>query len=110
MPYVRRDSDGRLIALLQTPEVDAQEFLPLHATEIAEFLGESVDATLFGKLDDDLIRVVEDLIDVLINTNVIRLTDLPEAAREKLLSRKRFRQHLIQDRLDNPLDTDKGLI
>lgn len=110
MPYIRRDPDGRIVALLQAPEADAQEFLAPHDPEIAAFLGEPLDAALFDKLDDDLIRVVEDLIDVLISKNVLRLTDLPEAAREKILSRKRFRQHLSQHRLDNPLDTDKGLI
>ncbi len=110
MPYVRRDQNGQVSALLQAPEIDAQEFLPSNHPEIANFLGESPEAAIFSQLDDDLIRVLEDLIDVLINKNVLRLTDLPEAAREKLLSRKSLRQHLGQHRLDNLLDSDQGLI
>lgn len=110
MPYVRRGADGQITALLQAPEVDTQEFLPSHDPEIAAFLRQTSDPQLFSLLDDDLIRVLEDLIDVLISKNVLRLTDLPEVAREKLLSRKRYRQHLHEHHPGKFLDTDKGLI
>ena len=110
MPYVRRTDDGQIIALFQTPETDGQEFLPTNAPEIAAFLGESSEARLFSKSDEDLIRVLEDLIDVLISKNVFRLTDLPGPAQEKLLSRKRLRQQLSRHHLDNLLDMGKGLI
>jgi len=110
MPYVRRDLEGQVSALLQAPEADAQEFLPSHHPEIAKFLDKPIEPELFDKLDEDLIRVLEDLIDVLINKNLLRLTDLPEAAREKLLSRKNLRQHLSQHRLNNLIDSDQGLI
>ena len=42
----------------------------------------------FGQLDADFIRVLEDLIDVLIQRKVINVTDLPTDARRKLYSRK----------------------
>ena len=41
--------------------------------------------------DADLVRVLEDLIDVLISNGTIRLTDLPPKALEKLMSRKQAR-------------------
>ncbi|MDR3409852.1 MAG: hypothetical protein P4L87_02740 [Formivibrio sp.] len=110
MPYVRRSHAGQIIALFQNPETDGQEFLPADTPEIAIFLGKSSEARLFSQSDEDLIRVLEDLIDVLINKNVFRLTDLPEPAQEKLLSRKRLRQKLSKHQLDNLLDTDQGLI
>lgn len=44
--------------------------------------------------DRDLIRVLEDLIDVLIVNGTIRLTDLPPKALEKLTARKQVRQRL----------------
>lgn len=53
--------------------------------------------------DADLVRVLEDLIDVLISNGTIRLTDLPPKALEKLMSRKQARRklntslHLIND-------------
>ncbi|MBS1154692.1 MAG: hypothetical protein H6R07_616 [Proteobacteria bacterium] len=110
MPYVRRSTTGQISALFQTPETETQEFLPATAPEIAAFLGKSSEERLFSKSDEDLIRVLEDLIDVLISKNVFRLTDLPAPAQEKLLSRKRLRQQLSKHHLDNLLDTDRGLI
>lgn len=44
--------------------------------------------------DLELIRVLEDLIDVLIGKGVIVLTDLPEAAQSKLAERRKLRSRL----------------
>lgn len=41
--------------------------------------------------DLSLIRALEDLIDVLIRKEVLRLTDLPDSVQTKLLSRRRLR-------------------
>lgn len=56
-----------------------------------------------SELDTDFIRVLEDLIDVLINNGVIRLTDLPSQALEKINQRKRARAQLREslDLLDD---------
>lgn len=110
MPYVRRNSEGQITALFHNSESDAQEFLPQHSPEVARFLGVSADARLFNGLDEELIRVVEDLIDVLIAKNILRLTDLPLPAQEKLLSRKRLRQELTHQQSTSFLDSDKGLL
>lgn len=110
MPYVRRNSEGEIDALFQHPEAGAGEFLPQHSPEVARFLGNEADAALFRGLDDELIRVVEDLIDVLIAKNVLRLTDLPVSAQEKLLSRKRLRSQLHRPSSDSLLDSDEGLL
>lgn len=45
-------------------------------------------------LDEGFIRVLEDLIDALLNKGVLRLTDLPPQALEKLQQRKAARQRL----------------
>ncbi|SFN25030.1 hypothetical protein SAMN05660284_01022 [Formivibrio citricus] len=110
MPYVRRNSEGQITALFHHSEPDAQEFLPQHSPEIARFLGVPADSRLFTGLDEELIRVVEDLIDVLITKNILRLTDLPLPAQEKLLSRKRLRQELAQPQSTSFLDSDDGLL
>ena len=52
-----------------------------------------------SSLDADFIRVLEDLIDALLARGVLRLTDLPPQALEKLHRRKQARQ-----RLQNSLD------
>lgn len=62
----------------------------------------------FAALDDDFIRVLEDLIDALLNNGTLRLTDLPPQALEKLNRRKQ-----VRERLRNSLDLlpdDDGLI
>ncbi|WP_284335944.1 hypothetical protein [Comamonas sp. NoAH] len=53
----------------------------------------------FSALDEDFIRVLEDLIDALLSNGALRLTDLPPHAIDKLNQRKRER-----DRLRNSLD------
>lgn len=52
------------------------------------------DKRELSNLDDGFIRVLEDLIDVLINKGVLRLTDLPPQALQKLELRKAARQRL----------------
>ena len=42
----------------------------------------------------DLLRIVEDLINVLIDQNLILLTDFPEGAQRKLMRRQGIRQKL----------------
>jgi len=58
-------------------------------------------------LDSAFVRVLEDLIDTLIEKGVIRLTDLPLAAQQKLGERKHLRQRLNDDL--NLLDDDDPL-
>lgn len=61
--------------------------------------------------DADLVRVLEDLIDVLISNGTIRLTDLPPKALEKLMSRKQARRKLNTSlNLINDDDDDEGSI
>ncbi|MEG0114350.1 MAG: hypothetical protein RR749_18285 [Comamonas sp.] len=45
-------------------------------------------------LDDGFIRVLEDLIDALLSNGILRLTDLPPQALEKLERRKATRQRM----------------
>jgi len=62
----------------------------------------------FSDLDSAFVRVLEDLIDTLIEKGVIRLTDLPLAAQQKLGERKHLRQRLNDDL--NLLDDDDSLV
>ncbi|TJZ74292.1 hypothetical protein [Chitiniphilus eburneus] len=94
MPYVRRNAAGHLVALFEQPEADAQEFVPHAAPEILQFLGLPGGRESFDALDVDFVRVLEDLIDVLTQKNILKLTDLPEQAQAKLLARRRLRADL----------------
>jgi hypothetical protein len=108
MPYVKRDGRQQIIALLKTPEPGGDEFLPATSPEVAHFLGNPPAEQLFQELDVDLIRVLEDLVDTLINKNILIITDLPEQARQKLMARKGLRSKLKNS--VNLLDDGGGLI
>lgn len=62
-----------------------------------------------AQTDTSLVRVLEDLIDVLITRGVIQFTDLPAAAQAKLLERRETRASMA-DRLNliQP-ENDRGL-
>ena len=59
----------------------------------------------FSALDEDFIRVLEDLIDALLSNGTLRLTDLPPHALEKLNQRKQQRERL-RNSLDLLADDD----
>ena len=87
MPYVRRDAQGDLLSLHRVPEPGADEWLDDGDPQLQAFgLAEPADS--FERLDAEFIRVLEDLIDALVRRRVLNLTDLPAAARHKLMSRK----------------------
>ncbi len=93
MPFVRRTADGKIDALFQTSVDGVNEELPPNHPEVRAFIGAPEDAS-FSKLDADFIRVLEDVIDALIEKGAIRVTDLPHGAQRKLSARKGLRQRI----------------
>lgn len=92
MFYAKRDSAGVIISLSGGPEAGG-DWLPSDHPEVLAFLQAGGAAQgAFSSLDASLVRVLEDLVDVLISRNVIRITDLPPEAQKKLFERKRFRE------------------
>jgi hypothetical protein len=63
-----------------------------------------------SQTDTSLVRVLEDLIDVLITRGVIQFTDLPEAAQAKLLERRETRASLNNRLQLLPMDGDNDLV
>lgn len=102
MPYVRRAPSGEIAALLNEAAADAAEFLPATSPEVCAFLGTPAPDEFAG-LDKGFIRVVEDLIDVMLDKGLLRLADLPPEARRKLLERKDLRRQ-VQDGNDTVSD------
>ncbi|MDF1588767.1 MAG: hypothetical protein P1P93_06370 [Gammaproteobacteria bacterium] len=112
MAYVERNSQGQIIAAHETQQSNAQEFLAIDSPELTEFLINSaskkdVQAAL-STSDVALIRVLEDLINTLIDKKVILFTDLPMAAREKLSNREKIRGHL--NSLADLMGEDEGIL
>ena len=98
MPYVQRDNEGKIIALLDAPSARANELMPVDDPEVLSFLsaGDSKNelTQLLAHTDSEIIRILEDLVDLLVEKRIIRFTDLPESAQDKLLSRRRTRARL----------------
>ncbi len=67
-------------------------------------------ANALSQTDTSLVRVLEDLIDVLITRGVIQFTDLPEAAQAKLLERRETRASLNNRLQLLPMDGDNDLV
>lgn len=96
MLYVERAGDGKITALYSSPRPDAGEQKTIMDEEILDFLHKTVSADtrkmLLALSDMGIIRLLEDLIDLLIQKNVIIFTELPEQARERITERKRLRE------------------
>ncbi len=95
MPYIKRDAQGQICEVSLTPQ-DGHILSTLEDTPDLELFLQQLDDAQ-GKIsgtDMPLVRVLEDLIDLLIDREVIRFTDLPEAAQSKLMDRRRLRAAL----------------
>lgn len=98
MPYVHRDAHGQ-IDRIHRDAVPGAEFLPPEHPELLAVVGSSARSASFAHLDTGLIRVLEDLVDVLVAHNVLRITDLPAEAQQKLFARKHFRDRFQRNAL-----------
>ena len=94
----RRNAEGSIVALtqqilsVQEAQAGGWEVVQAGVTEVEAFVQEvSSLANPMRQSDIELSRVLEDLIDVLINRGLILFTDLPTAAQNKLLQRRQTR-------------------
>ncbi|HDS1734030.1 MULTISPECIES: tryptophan synthase subunit beta [Pseudomonas] len=97
MYYVQRDLDGRLSRVDAVPYSGFTATLDASDAEILEWFADDVVGNSLNQLkqsDLDMIRVLEDLIDVLTAKGVLSITDLPEGAQAKLLNRSSARKAL----------------
>jgi hypothetical protein len=92
MPYVKRDKEGR-ITTVNLESSNGFEALPASSPELLEFMHRmGLEQSTLQQSDTRLVRVLEDLIDLLISRDLIRFTDLPLPAQEKLMERRSMRQ------------------
>ncbi|MFT3953744.1 MAG: hypothetical protein QM722_04895 [Piscinibacter sp.] len=56
------------------------------------FLGREDNADAYARLDADVVRVLEDLIEVLLAHGLLRITDLPQPAQAKFFARREHRE------------------
>ena len=100
MPFVLRDKAGNIAAVSDRPSGDCNEEVSASDPDLVNFLTDhvplSAEAARNALADSDLkmVRLVDDLIDLMIEKRVIQFTDLPAAAAEKYLQRQTARYRL----------------
>ncbi len=99
MLYADRNEEGTIIGISTYPTKSDDQ--PISNDELTEFIAESTNnktlLALIRVLDLGVIRVLEDLVDLLIKKNIILFSDLPPDAQQKLAKRKVVRKQIQQD-------------
>jgi hypothetical protein len=107
--FVSRNGQGEITAVSREATQEIAERLDPGDPELSQFLhgaaGQGARSALRAS-DLEVVRVLEDLIEVLIEKGVIQFTELPEAAQKKLLQRKGLRRSSDLTLFDD----DEGLI
>ena len=93
MSYVLRNIAGKIQAVsLTAMEGQGWEFVEADSREYQDFLeGAISEQSPFRESDIQLARVLEDLVNLLIDRDVIRFTDLPAPAQKRLVERQTLR-------------------
>ena len=101
MIFVKRTKDGKIagIELNSGPE---HEYICISSPELLNYIQnspnrEELTRLVLDQLDLDMVRVIEDLIDIMIDRNLMRFTDLPEAVQNKLLFKRKIRNMTSED-------------
>lgn len=97
MPYVVRDGDGNVRAVFDTP-VDGSEEVADDDEGLLEFINANSQSGMvldeWVQSDLSLARVVEDLVDILIDKGVFMFNELPSGAQKKLNQRRGRRKEM----------------
>lgn len=117
MPYAKRNEQGQVTALFAEQNEEAKEWLAADAWQVKDFLGTNMidpegDEIIehLSVSDIRMVRVLEDLLEVLIANKVILFTDLPTAAQVKLLERRSARSKLTANNDDTLIANDSDAI
>ena len=93
MPYINRDSQQSIIAisLIKSTECsewvdDSNEALKIALVELSGGKLKSIHSDLA------MVRVIEDLIDILVGKSIISLNEFPQSVQLKLLARDSLRK------------------
>ena len=111
MPYITRNKKGEIVAMHQNKGNDDRQWEEASNPEVIAFIGNmetshEAKRALTGS-DNEMARVIEDLIDLLMEKQIFVYTELPEAVQAKLNARKQLRQdmsslgNLINEEDDN---------
>lgn len=92
MLYAKVNEQGVIIDVAPYQDSQYKVLVSPDDPHVAELLANKIDQEssqeLLSSSDQDMMRVLEDLIDLLTEKHLIHFTELPMAAQKKLLSRK----------------------
>ncbi len=91
--FVKRNDKGEVIAISKIADGDFSESIADDAPEILQFVcaEKTAEQLALEQTDQNMARVLEDVVNLLVEQGVIRFTDLPDAAQHKLLNRRELR-------------------
>lgn len=111
--YIKRADDGRIELVSRKATPDCREFLAADSPELLAFLSEGevkAGQAHFQASDLAFVRVLEDVIELLMDKGVISFTELPEAAQQKVMERQTLRRRLSGLSLVGSDDEGSGVI
>ena len=95
MPFIIRDHEGHIAGVYNQP-VEGGEEVTADDPELSAFVQatapQGAPEEQWVHSDLGLARVMEDLVDILIEKNLINFTDFPHGAQKKLLERRGLRK------------------
>lgn len=91
MSYLKRDDTGNIVDISKEPAEGFVAAGDAESAEVEAFLM-SLTGSEFQTSDLSFIRVLDDLIDLLIDKNIILFTELPPAVQDKYTRRAEMRQ------------------
>lgn len=96
MPFVSRDTRGAIVTVSQVRRENCSEEIAADHPDLVRFLGDlqSDGMSRLQESDRGFVRVLEDVVDLLIDKELIRLAELPQDAQDKLLQRKQLRRQI----------------
>jgi hypothetical protein len=104
--------DSGSIKISASAQHAQDEKLSFNSAELIAYLSKAIKSdqakVALSSSDSVLVRVLEDLINTLIDKKVIVFTDLPFVARGKLSSREKIRGHL--NSLENLMGSDEAIL
>lgn len=91
--YIKRNEQNQIVAVSKTAESTMAEYIADDSVELQQFLQtiKSQYQITLEETDQAMARVLEDVVNLLVEQGTIRFTDLPDAAQTKLLSRRELR-------------------
>lgn len=105
--FIKRDSAGKIVAISKVQDASSPEFMEDDHPELQIFMRslKIYQQHELAQTDQSMARVVEDVINLMVEKNLIFFTDLPDAAQQKLLTRRAMRgQHKLSNLIDDSDD------